>query len=129
MYLKSFNHLIEVLPFEFIENNWGMLWLFLAQELGVLPFSFPNKVAEGQKIFVTCTPANEGGAVKAKWYRNGSDITENERIKITDYTDFSTLVINPVFGHDSGNYTCTLSQDHKMASYTSVLVVQGVWEQ
>lgn len=100
-------------------------YYLIAQELGVLPFSFPNQVSEGQKIFVTCAPTNEGGKLRAKWYRNGTDIKENERIKITDYADFSTLVINPVVGQDSGNYTCTLSQDHKTASYTSTLSVQG----
>lgn len=97
----------------------------LGQELGVLPFSFPNQVSEGQKVYVTCTPTSERGTLKAKWYINGTDVIENERIKIADYADFSTLVINPVVGQDSGNYTCTVNQDHKTASYTSALVVQG----
>lgn len=82
-------------------------------------------MSEGQKVYVTCTPTSEGGTLKAKWYRNGTDIIGNERIKIADYADFSTLVINPVVGQDSGNYTCSLMQDHKTASYTSALVVQG----
>ncbi|XP_035232056.1 Down syndrome cell adhesion molecule-like [Stegodyphus dumicola] len=95
------------------------------QELGVLPFFFPNNVAEGQKVLVTCTPSSESRPVKSKWLRNGSEVKENERIKITDYADFSTLMISPVASDDSGNYTCVVSEDYKTASYTAELIIQG----
>ncbi|XP_035232054.1 Down syndrome cell adhesion molecule homolog [Stegodyphus dumicola] len=103
----------------------GLFISIKGQELGVLPFFFPNNVAEGQKVLVTCTPSSESRPVKSKWLRNGSEVKENERIKITDYADFSTLMISPVASDDSGNYTCVVSEDYKTASYTAELIIQG----
>ncbi|GBL76508.1 Hemicentin-1 [Araneus ventricosus] len=94
-------------------------------EFGVIPFFFPTHVKEREKVFVTCTPKGEVQSVKFKWLRNSSDIVQYDRIKITDYPEFSTLIINPVIGEDSGNYTCTVTENHRTAGYTAELMIQG----
>ncbi|GBL76501.1 Down syndrome cell adhesion molecule-like protein Dscam2 [Araneus ventricosus] len=94
-------------------------------DLGIITFSFPSHVKEGEKVFVTCTPKGEGRSIKFRWLRNRSEIQQNERIKIMEYPDISTLIISPVIGDDNGNYTCVIAEDHSTASYLEELMIQA----
>ncbi|XP_055938213.1 cell adhesion molecule DSCAM-like [Argiope bruennichi] len=108
-----------------IVSTGGSFLSLTGQDFGVIPFSFPTHVKEGEKVFVTCTPKGEVKSVQFKWLRNKKDIKQNDRVKITDIREFSTLIINPVISEDSGNYTCTIIEDHRTASHSAELMIQG----
>lgn len=49
----------------------------------------------------------------------------DEKIKLTDGEDFSSLVIKSVRENDAGNYTCTAKNLYGVDSRTTEVVVQG----
>ena len=49
----------------------------------------------------------------------------DDRIKLTDGEDFSSLVIKSVSQGDGGNYTCTAKNLYGVDSMTTQVIVQG----
>ncbi|GBM46999.1 Titin [Araneus ventricosus] len=91
--------------------------------LKIQPFSFPEESVIGKRVSASCTPA-VGEKMDFKWHKNGKEITQKgKNINIVSFSDFSTIVINPLTAEDSGNYTCVVSTRGLSGSYTTILNV------
>ncbi|KAF8793078.1 Down syndrome cell adhesion molecule like protein [Argiope bruennichi] len=101
------------------------------RSLKIQSFSFPEDSVIGKRVSASCTPA-VGEKMDFKWLKNGKEIIpKGQNINIVSFSDFSTIVINPLTAEDSGNYTCVVSTRGLSGSYTTVLnvLVPPSWKQ
>lgn len=92
----------------------------------IQPFSFPKNVALGEKTSVTCVVANGAGNLEFTWTQDGRSVenTASKHVKaITE--NIAAITIDRVTANDVGNYTCTVSNDAGVDSYSAALSVQG----
>ncbi|RWS05261.1 Down syndrome cell adhesion molecule-like protein 1-like protein [Leptotrombidium deliense] len=81
---------------------------------------------EGSRFTVMCTLTKGSEPLFFKWLKDTNTITQNfNNIKIQTLPIMSTLVIDTVQKHDSGNYTCIVNNDVGEDTYTVPLLVKG----
>lgn len=66
-----------------------------------------------------------------RWSKDGHQLnsvpTESVGVAIIEHhEDYSSLVIDPVSGKSSGNYTCLVSNSYGSDTYSNVLIVEGM---
>lgn len=78
---------------------------------------------------VTCSLRQGSLPVTFKWIKDGMELRNSERTSIKNYDRFSTLEIRKVSASDRGNYTCYLSNEQGVDSYTFPLNIRQppVW--
>ncbi|GFQ89266.1 down syndrome cell adhesion molecule homolog [Trichonephila clavata] len=97
----------------------------------ISPFSFSENLEEGMRSSIICSVIAGDPPISLTWYRNGRLLKETSPdIQIVPITDFvSSLIINHVSRHHSGNYTCFASNNAAATNYTATMVVKAppVW--
>ncbi|KAG8201070.1 hypothetical protein JTE90_002743 [Oedothorax gibbosus] len=97
----------------------------------ISPFSFSESLEEGMRSSIICSVIAGDPPISLTWYRNGRLLKETSPdIQIVPITDFvSSLIINHVSRHHSGNYTCFASNSAAATNYTATMVVKAppVW--
>ncbi|KFM78983.1 Down syndrome cell adhesion molecule-like protein Dscam2, partial [Stegodyphus mimosarum] len=91
----------------------------------IQPFIFPPNIREGESTKVMCAVTTEDKFFSFKWYKNGITITKQNRVEITEHSDYSLLKIKTVSFQDSGNYTCVAENAKSTLNYTAVLLVEA----
>ncbi|GIY84662.1 down syndrome cell adhesion molecule-like protein Dscam2 [Caerostris darwini] len=93
----------------------------------ISPFSFSENLEEGMRSSIICSVIAGDPPISLTWYRNGRLLKETSPdIQIVPITDFvSSLIINHVSRHHSGNYTCFASNNAAATNYTATMVVKG----
>ncbi|XP_023220980.1 titin-like [Centruroides sculpturatus] len=94
----------------------------------IKPFHFTQNLREGLKEQVTCA-VNEGETpLTFTWLKDGEDIMKFKKIKIVDIADSSLLIIPSVQSESIGNYTCIVRNSMGSDSYTSQLILKGLYK-
>ncbi|XP_054719282.1 hemicentin-1-like [Uloborus diversus] len=89
----------------------------------IQPFSFPEKLTEGQKTKALCTVIEGLSPFKFMWFKNEQPLTTSSHIVIQNNDDYSVLFINSLRTEHAGNYSCAVTSSIGRDSYTSLLVV------
>ncbi|XP_035221096.1 Down syndrome cell adhesion molecule-like protein 1 homolog isoform X12 [Stegodyphus dumicola] len=89
----------------------------------IQPFSFPEKLTEGQKTKALCTVIEGISPFKFIWYKNEQTLMTSPYITIQNNEDYSVLLINSLRTNHAGNYTCVVTSSLGRDSYSSQLVV------
>ena len=63
--------------------------------------------------------------ITVTWYLDGHPVLDSENVQILKVGRSSILTIDPVGGHDQGNYTCKASNPAGQASSVTSLIVHG----
>ncbi len=94
------------------------------------PFAFDRNVISGQRARVFCQLLEGITPLSFRWSKDGHQLksvgSESMEYSIEDHEDYSSLVIDPVSGRNSGNYSCLVSNSYGSDTYSSVLIVQGI---
>lgn len=128
MYTYIYHELFVLVHFKIILKH---TWLSLYKKLSftayprIQPFSFPDKLTEGQKAKALCTLTEGVGPFKFLWYKNDQAITSSVYTNIENNKDYSLLFINSLTTDHAGNYTCVVTSSVGRDSYSSQLVVNG----
>nr|XP_042899471.1 Down syndrome cell adhesion molecule homolog [Parasteatoda tepidariorum] len=97
----------------------------------ISPFSFSESLEEGMRSSIICSVIAGDPPISLTWYRNSRLLKETSPdIQIVPITDFvSSLIINHVSRHHSGNYTCFASNSAAATNYTATMIVKAppVW--
>lgn len=91
--------------------------LFADPVVGVI-LSVPSQPVEEKNVSLTCTWSG-GTEVTTQWAKDGTAITPDSRIIIS----VGSLVINPASRDDTGDYTCTASNNVSAQTSTKRLTV------
>ncbi|XP_023225215.1 Down syndrome cell adhesion molecule-like protein Dscam2 [Centruroides sculpturatus] len=93
--------------------------------LKIQPFYFPPNLSAGQSAKILCTVIQGSDPVNFEWSKDGQEITSSNNIEITTLKDISILIINSIGVKDSGNYTCTATNNFGSINHTSLLAVDA----
>nr|ASU04349.1 Dscam7 [Mesobuthus martensii] len=93
----------------------------------ISPFLFTDKLEEGMRNSAVCTILAGDPPVRITWYKDGIPIRDvYPDIQVVSITDFvSSLIINTVKRHHTGNYTCVASNAATSVNYTARMVVRA----
>ena len=91
-------------------------------------------VARGYGMLLSCQYHALPPASEVQWKRNGTVIARNTSVEINDsrisISHFDEthvqLTINTTTLHDSGNYTCDVTNDMGNSSDTTTIVIEGM---
>ncbi|XP_031846326.1 cell adhesion molecule Dscam2 isoform X2 [Nomia melanderi] len=87
------------------------------------PFSFPDKIQEGQRVQVTCAVSKGDSPLKITWLKDGRPVDPAEA-KLHQLGPFYlALQIESASTAHNGNYTCVASNDAAETSRTATLLV------
>ncbi|KAM7294611.1 hypothetical protein ISCGN_024117 [Ixodes scapularis] len=91
----------------------------------IMPFTFSKNVLLGQKTMVTCAVTTGSTPLEFLWSHNGRAVDNTASKYAASVTsNIATMTIQKVSAEDTGNYTCTVSNDVGSDSYTSALLVE-----
>ena len=90
----------------------------------VQPFFFPTTSIIGKRVTTVCATTT-GGKVDFKWLKNGKEVSQNSKVNVRTFPEFSNFIIDPVSEDDSGNYTCIATARGISESHTAMLNVLG----
>ena len=89
------------------------------------PFTFPNQVAEGEPVSVTCA-ARTNQEVGFHWFKNDQPLKEEKpRLGVFTLGGISTLMINRAKLSDEGTYKCEAQTDSNSASENAILNISS----
>ncbi|XP_054723240.1 cell adhesion molecule DSCAM-like [Uloborus diversus] len=89
----------------------------------IQPFTFPEKLTEGQKARALCALIEGVSPFKFAWYRNEQPLSSSSHITIQNSEEYSVLLINSLMTEHAGNYTCVVISGTGRDSHTSQLIV------
>lgn len=98
---------------------------FLLESPKIQHFQFPDMVKIAEKINIPCMVSRGNPPFKFEWHKNGEVLKSKNNIEVVENNDISRLIINPVNEKSSGNYTCTVRNEHGYDSLSTVLNVKG----
>lgn len=89
-----------------------------------MPFDFVPSLKSGDRTAVFCQ-ASGSLPLTFEWYKNGALVKENERLKIIKNEEDASLKFKSVSPSDSGNYTCSASNNYGEDRHTASLIIHG----
>ena len=104
------------------------------------PFHSPPNLREGMRVMLTCSVVEgdpplmiqflkDGIPISMKQQQTTSALVENHHMKFDRTNDYSaTLFIESVTNEDSGNYSCIVSNNAAIATYSIFMKVNGKFE-
>lgn len=106
-------------------NYIFILFPFRSAYPRIQPFSFSDKLTEGQNTKALCTVLEGIGPYKFLWYKNDQALTSSIYTSIESSKDYSLLLINSLSTDHAGNYTCAVTGSSGRDTYSSQLIVNG----
>ena len=93
----------------------------------LLPINFDSeRFLEGDFVQSNCVLRNGDKPIQFSWLFNGHLLSNSENIEISRMGRRSSiLTLDPVKGHNRGNYTCTASNVAGVSSVHTLLRVNG----
>ncbi|XP_023231571.1 Down syndrome cell adhesion molecule-like protein Dscam2, partial [Centruroides sculpturatus] len=93
----------------------------------ISPFLFTDKLEEGMRNSAVCSILAGDSPIRITWFKDGIPIRDAyPDIQVVSITDFvSSLIINTVKRHHTGNYTCVASNAATSVNYTARMVVRA----
>ncbi|XP_074599445.1 cell adhesion molecule Dscam1-like isoform X2 [Brevipalpus obovatus] len=91
------------------------------------PFHFPNNLEEGMRTSIMCSVVSGDPPISVEWLKDGQIISDHSHgsfqiVSITEYV--SSLIIENLNHHHSGNYTCRAFNQYSSASHSALLTVR-----
>lgn len=91
----------------------------------IAPFDFIPSLKSGDRTGVYCQ-ASGSLPIVFEWYKNGVLLKDNDLLKIVkNEEDASSLKFKSISPLDSGNYTCSASNNYGVDRYTATLIIHG----
>ncbi|PRD18043.1 UNVERIFIED_CONTAM: Dscam [Trichonephila clavipes] len=100
-----------------------MISLFFSGNPKIQPFTFPEKLTEGQKTKVLCTVIDGTGPFKFFWYKNDHALTSSSSVTIQNGEEYSMLLFNSLSTEHGGNYSCVVTNAFGRDSYSSQFII------
>ncbi|XP_022257107.1 Down syndrome cell adhesion molecule homolog [Limulus polyphemus] len=110
------------------KNSGGALYSNTAAirvSVRIQPFTFPQKVEEGEQVQITCGVKAGDDPIEFVWFKDSTPLETKDFWTIHNLSRVSLLIINNVKVTISGNYTCLARNRFGEESYTSELQVKG----
>lgn len=80
----------------------------------------------GTKFQMFCIPIQGSKPFKFSWNKNGRELVPvSDRVRLVNDDQQSQLIIEHLEKHDSGNYSCSVSNRFGSDSVSTLLTVQG----
>lgn len=79
----------------------------------------------GKKFILTCYLEEGTKPLVFEWHRNGGIISSVSSVRIETSEEVSSLTIDRLQSTDSGNYSCSVSNQFGSDSQSTVLLVKG----
>uniref|UniRef100_T1JCP3 Down syndrome cell adhesion molecule-like protein Dscam2 n=1 Tax=Strigamia maritima TaxID=126957 RepID=T1JCP3_STRMM len=92
----------------------------------IIPFSFQeDQTYEGVRASVFCSSSQGDLPLNIKWYKDNTLVQPKSDVTTQTIDNYaSTLVIELVKAHHSGNYTCSASNAAATVNHTALLIVK-----
>ncbi|XP_022246171.1 Down syndrome cell adhesion molecule homolog isoform X2 [Limulus polyphemus] len=91
----------------------------------IQPFTFPQKVEEGEQVQITCGVKAGDDPIEFSWFKDNKILQTGNIWTIHNHARVSLLIINDVKVTASGNYTCLAKNKYGEEGFTSELRVKG----
>lgn len=122
------------LTFMFVSflSNWSLKKKFSVTFL-VVPqiqhFDFGNEpVNEGETVSVQCTILKGDSPLNITWKLNKRGIASGQGIVINNMKRVSLITLESVHAEHAGTYECIVANKAGVASYSSELNINGIWD-
>lgn len=101
--------------------------IFISEKPVINPFGFPQSLAEGMHVIVTCSVLTGDPPITIRWLKDG--MTLNKKMLNIEESSMghlgSALVFNSVGRSHNGNYTCLAENLAGESNFTATMLVNG----
>lgn len=109
--------------------NFNLLFqsvLFLEPPKFVMKLDLTKLVLSGSLATLECKVTGSP-EISIRWYKNETEISSNDKYKMTFTDSVATLKIDNCFVEDSGDYICQASSEAGIDRCSCLLTVKGLF--